>query len=353
VKALVTGASGLIGTNLVRVLLKEGVQVRAMVRPTSDVANLKGLRVERVYGDVTAKDETLVSAAKGVDVIFHTAMHFTYAGSTAAELETTAVSGTENVLRAAWASKVKRVVVTSSSVVFGYSQARQVLNEQSDVADSSGQPPYVVAKTRQDIHAVQLGDQLHLDVVLVCPTMSIGPYGRTLGPSNGAIVSYLNDPWRCTFPGGCNIVSVTDVAYGHWIAARHGAPGQRYILGSENLEWHDLHQLISELSGVSAPGFALNHSLAYLASTAEEIRAWLSESPPLSTRLQAAMVGRYYWYSHEKAARIGYQPRPARSAVAEAISWLAKSPHISREVRTTLRLHPDVYAARRRLSELE
>src|SRR5262249_5297989 len=129
-KALVTGANGLIGANLVRVLLNQGVQVRALVRPTSDVTDLKSLPIERVHGDVTANGDGLVSAAEGMDVIFHTAMHFAYAGRTTEELETTAVSGTENVLRAARTSKVKRVVVTSSSVVFGYSPTRQVLSEQ-------------------------------------------------------------------------------------------------------------------------------------------------------------------------------------------------------------------------------
>jgi dihydroflavonol-4-reductase len=346
-KALVTGANGLIGANLVRVLVNEGAQVRALVRTTSDLTNLKDLPIELIYGDVAVNDGTLVAATEGMDVVFHAAMHFSYTGRTAEELETTAISGTENVLRAARTSKVKRTVVTSSSVVFGYSHNRTVSNEQSGVADYTGQAPYVVAKSRQDLHALQSARQLDVELVLVCPTMSIGPYGRTLGPSNGMIVAYLNDPWRFTFPGGCNIVSVRDVAYGHLLAARHGAAGERYILGSENLEWREVHQLISELSGVQSPGSELNHTLAYLASTAEEIRAWFAHSPALSTRHQAGMVGRYYWYSHQKAAGLGYQPRSARSALAEAISWLAASQHISREVRTTMRLHPDVYAARR------
>jgi len=352
-KALVTGANGLIGANLVRVLLNEGVDVRALVRPTSDLTELQNLPVELVYGDVTAGGNALLAATEGMDVVFHAAMHFTYAGRTGKDLETTALAGTENVLGAARESKVKRVVVTSSSVVFGYSKTPNVLSEQPELADCNGEPPYVVAKTKQAAYAIKLGNQLGIDVLLVCPTMSVGPYGRTLGPSNGMIVAYLNDPWRFTFPGGCNIVSVADVARGHWLAAQHGAPGERYILGSENLEWREVHRLISELSGVNAPGLELNHSLAYLASTAEEIRAWVARSSALTTRQQATMVGRYYWYSHEKAARLGYQPRAARSGLAEAISWLAKSLHISREVRTTLRLHSDVYTARRMQSKLE
>src|SRR5215510_13866860 len=134
-KALVTGANGLIGANLVRVLLNEGVRVHAFVRPTSNLTDLQNLPIELAYGDVTADGNALVAATKGMDVVFHAAMHFAYADRTAEDLETTALTGTENVLRAARTLKVKRVVVTSSSVVLGYAENRRVLNEQSELAD--------------------------------------------------------------------------------------------------------------------------------------------------------------------------------------------------------------------------
>jgi len=345
-RALVTGANGLIGNNLVRVLLREGATVRAMVRPTSDLTYLRDLPVEIVYGDVTKKED-VVGVASNMDFIFHTAMHFAYTGRSAEEMESTARSGTENILRAAEQAGVKRTVVTSSSVIFGYSESPKILDEQSSLAAGISQAPYVAAKILQDEHALSIGSKLGIDVVLVCPTISIGVYGHTLGPSNGMIVAYLNDPWRFTYPGGCNIVSVIDVAYGHLLAAQRGKAGEHYLLGSENLEWRGVHSLIGELSGVKGPQAELNHTLSYLASTADELMAWGGRRSPLSTRAQAAMVGRYYWYSHQKAAALGYSPRPARLALAEAISWLAASSHVSREVRTTLRLHPDVYLARR------
>jgi dihydroflavonol-4-reductase len=345
-KALVTGANGLIGANLARVLLREGVQVQALVRISSDLTYLKNLPVDLVYGDVT--DYGSVSeAAKGVDVLFHTALHFTYTGPTAGKLEETALAGTENVLRAARESGVHRVVVTSSSVVFGFSETKTVRSERSGLADGNDQAPYIAAKIKQDSYTLELANRLGLEVMLTCPAMSIGAFGTKVGPSNSIILAYLNDPWRCTYPGGCNIVSVTDVAYGHWLAAQNGVAGEHYILGSENLEWREIHNVIAELCGLPAPKFELNHSMSYLGAAAEELRAWINGNPALTTRAQAAMVGRYYWYSHDKAAGIGYKPRPARTALAETISWLAASPHMSREVRTTLRLHREVYRERR------
>jgi dihydroflavonol-4-reductase len=257
------------------------------------------------------------------------------------------LNGTENVLRAASESGVKRAVVTSSSVVFGYSETRTVRSERSGLADAKDQAPYIAAKIKQDSHALDLAGRSGLEVVLACPAISVGAFGATLGPSNSIVLAYLNDPWRWTYPGGCNIVSVADVAYGHWLAAQTGLPGEHYILGSENLEWREIHGMIAELCGVPAPAFELNHSMSYLGAAAEEFRAWINGSPALVTRAQAEMVGRYYWYSHDKAAAIGYKPRTARTALAEAISWLAASPHMSREVRTTVRLHRDVYLQRR------
>jgi dihydroflavonol-4-reductase len=137
------------------------------------------------------------------------------------------------------------------------------------------------------------------------------------------------------------------VARGHVLAAEKGAPGERYVLGSENLEWADIHRAVSELCGVPGPFFFANHTGSYLAAAAHEALSMLTRKPPPTTRAQARMVGRYYWYRHDKAAAtLGFNPRPARRALAEAVSWLAAGPHVSRELRSTLKLSHEVYEAR-------
>jgi dihydroflavonol-4-reductase len=176
--------------------------------------------------------------------------------------------------------------------------------------------------------------------------MTIGPTGARLGPSNGMIVAYLADPFSSTYPGGCNIVSARDVAAGHLLIAERGGAGESYLLGSENLSWRQIHGMIAELAGVAPPRLELNHASAFLAATAEEIRAAVAGCPALSTREQAAMVGRHYWYSHAKAAALGYSPHPARDALIETISWLSASPMITREVRTGMHLSADIYRYR-------
>lgn len=350
-KALVTGANGLIGANLVRELLHAGYKVRALIRISSDVRSLNGLNIELAHGDVL-DFASLPPVVAGCDVIFHCAAMFSYWGMDPQKMEHLAVEGSRNIIRAAHQAGVARLVLTSSSVVLGSSPRPLTLNEQNQL-DEHDNAPYVLTKQMQEYRAFEYADELEIELVAVCPTMSIGPHGYRLGPSNGVIVSYLNDLTRATFAGGCNIVSVQDIAKGHLIAAQTGLAGERYVLGSENLEWSAIHRMISELCGISGPNWQANHTVSYVASGLAEVAATLTGKTPLTTRAQAQMIGRYYWYDHSKIAALGYQPQLARRAMAQAISWLVCSEHISREVRIGLHLSAEVYQARKQLQERE
>jgi len=274
---------------------------------------------------------------------------YTYASEATDRISEVSCSGTQNIIEAASHAGVDRVILTSSSVTAGYSDNPHTLDERSVAEELEGEAPYVVSKVRQERLALETADELGVDLLCVCPTMSVGPCGNDLGPSNAIVITYLEDPLRMTYPGGCNIVSVRDVARGHILAAGSGIAGEKYLLGSENLEWPEVHTMISELCGVDGPNIKASHTACFLAAAGEEVRARLEKRQPRTTRKQALMLGRYYWYDHGKAAAIGYQPRPARQALAEAIAWLAASPHMSRELRTRLRLSREVYEARNTL----
>jgi dihydroflavonol-4-reductase len=344
-RVLVTGAAGLIGAHIVRALVRAGHEVRCLVRSTSRRDSLDGLPVTWFDADLLYADQGLDSACAACEMVFHTAAHFAY-GVAGPTLHRTAVAGTEALLRACARQGVRTVIVTSSSVVFGYRDDAASICETAALAHGYGEAPYVAAKIAQHQRALRLGENLKLDVRLACPTMTIGPTSSRLGPSNGMIVAYLADPFASTYPGGCNIVSARDVAVGHLLIAEHGTAGESYLVGAENLTWRQIHGMIAELAGVAPPRVVLNHAAAFLAAAAEEIRAAMAGRSALSTREQAAMVGRYYWYSHTKAAALGYSPRPARDALIATISWLAASPHITREVRTCMHLSADIYRFR-------
>lgn len=346
-RALVTGANGFIGSNLVRELLAGGHDVRGMVRPTSDLRALRGVDVELVLGDLD-DPASIEAAAGGCDTLFHVAAVFAYSGYSRAELEDIAVRGTVNTLEAAGRAGLRRVVLTASSVVCGSSTRTTPRDERNELGDDEEAPDYFLAKAEQLVTASARARELDLELVSVLPTMTVGRFDYRLVPSNALIINYLKDPLRSTYTGGVNIVSVHDVVRGHVLAAERGRAGERYILGGENLEYSLLHRYIAELCGVPPPRAQASHTSSLLTAVGLELVAALTKRPAPYTRAQARMLGRFYWYRHDKArAELGYQPMPARRALADAIGWLAVSPHVPPALRRTLQLSREVYEARR------
>ena len=344
-KILVTGASGLIGSNIVREAVAAGHRVRAMVRTTSNLLALDNVAVEIVHGDVLDR-QSLVSVMKGCQAVIHAAAIFAWERAPAVELIRVAVEGTRNMVDAAADRGIKRMVLTSSSVVCGSSTAPVPRTEES-APDEGLEVSYVSAKVMQEAAAFDRGAERGLEVVAACPSMTIGSGGYRLSPSNGALVSFIEDPLRLTFAGGFNVVSVSDVARGHLLLLKHGTPGERYLLGSEDLTWREIHRTIADLCGTGGPYYEAGYTGSYLAATADELlsRA-IRGRRQIATRTQARMVGRYYWCRHDRAAALGFAPRPARQALAEALSWLVGSHHVSRETRARLRLSEELYRAR-------
>jgi dihydroflavonol-4-reductase len=343
-RALVTGATGIVGAHVVRALLDDGHAVRVLLRPGSDRRALDGLDIECCEGDVLDA-ASVERAAQRCDWVFHAAAVFAYAGMTAEAQTDLAVRGTRHVLQAACRAGAARAVVTSSSVTLGSTSTPLVLDE--DAVFAEPQPSaYTLSKLQQEAAAFEAGQRLGLDVVAVCPTLVMGGHDHRLGPSNGNLVNYLNDPLRCTFLGGCNVVAAPDIGRAHVVAALHGARGQRYVAGSENLRWQALHATLSELAGTFGPSLTLNHTAAYLAAASVEAAARLAGRHPAATRDEARMACRFYWYRHERLAALGWQPRPARQALAEALAWVLDRGHVSDTVSARLRLAPEVQAAR-------
>ncbi|AEE52755.1 NAD-dependent epimerase/dehydratase family protein [Haliscomenobacter hydrossis] len=343
-QVLVTGANGFIGCHLCQALHDKGYAVKALVRTTSDLRSLAKLEVDICYGDIL-QAETLEKAAQGCDFLFHVAGVFAYSGTPAHELINEAKRGIIHVLEAASKARVKRVILTSSSVTLGADAKKNIRDELStDTLDDA--TAYVMAKKMQESTAVEYAAQLGLDLVTVHPTLTVGGNDYGLTESNHAIVSYLQDPFKTTWIGGCNMVAVSDVAAGHILLAEKGKSGERYILGSENLEWAEVHKLISQLCGLPGPYLKAYHTSAYLGSIFHEALGFLTQQRPASTREQARMVGNYYWYSHEKAARLGYKPIPTKAALVKAISWLVASTHIPASVRASLQLSKEVFEYR-------
>ncbi|MFL6240388.1 MAG: NAD-dependent epimerase/dehydratase family protein [Actinomycetes bacterium] len=343
---LVTGATGLVGSHVVRAVEAGGHEVRALVRRRSDVRALAGTTADRVIGDITS-EQAMLSACEGVDVVIHCAAVFSYWGWSAEELARINVDGTRTVLEAAGAAGVRRAVVTSSSITLGSSAGPVARDEGAVPGPDEPSPDYFVSKLQQERAAADVAARIGIELVLANPTIVVGGPDYRLVPSNALITRYLADPMRTTFPGGCNIVSVRDVAAGLVLLADAGAAGTRYVLGGENWSWPTIHRVVSELCGTWGPGLTATRTAAYLGSGVQELIARLLATTPAATRAEARTVGRYFWYRHDRAAGLGYRPRPARQALAEALGWLLTSEHVPQPVRDWLRPLPDVYESRK------
>ncbi len=319
-QALVTGANGHIGTNLVRELLENNWKIVALVREGSDARGLEGLDVQIVRGDV--RDEAVVDKAMiGATHVFHLAAPYvTWAKDPNAIVEP-AVRGTEVVLRAAKKAGVKRVVVTSSCNVVGFTRG-EPLDESTWREDATS--PYLRAKLEQERRAVALAKELDLDVVTVLPTAVLGPWDYRMTPTTQPFVDVLRGKSPVPFP--MNVVDVRDVARGHRLAAEKGTRGARYLLGGDNVDIPTLAAMIAKHTG-KKPGEGLPPAwvLRTVAALSEAMSS-ISGKPPMITRaLLDDVAGGVPLFKIDKAKNeLGYAPRPAQEVVDATVEWARK-----------------------------
>jgi dihydroflavonol-4-reductase len=321
VRILVTGANGHVGANIVRSLLQRGYEVVPLVRPTSDLRGLSALNLTYAYGDVT-DERSLVAAAAGCDVIIHTAAVYQLQTREPEAIRRPALAGTRNVLNAAKAAGVKRVIYTSTVWAVGLSTDPGVrLTASSWNADSRN--PYAVAKTQAEKEAWRLAGELAIPLIVICPNGVVGQYDYRMTPSSRTLRDLVNGT-QFTIDSGYAFVDVRDVAEIHALAVSGGEPGKRYLVAGENLHLRELGQLVGRLTGFTPRHIGLGRGPFYLAAVLVELAARLTNAePPFTRELVHDMVGRYMFNDcRETWETFDYQPRAAEEMVGDAIRWL-------------------------------
>jgi len=319
-KALVTGATGFVGSAVARRLLAAGVAVRALARPRSDRRNLEGLPVEIVEGDLL-DPPSLARACAGCDALFHVAADYRTWAPHPEELYRANVEGTRAMLSAAQAAGVARVVYTSSVATLGLPKDGTPGDEDSPVTLADMVGHYKRSKFQAEEVAREFAAR-GLDVVIVNPSTPIGP--RDVKPTpTGRIV---RDAARGRIPAfvdtGLNVVHVDDVAEGHWLAYLKGVRGQRYVLGGHDMSLREILAEIAHLVGRKPPRISLPHAAVMPVAYVAEAWARLSGRPPLATREEVRMAKKHMYFSSAKAEReLGYRARPARAALEDALRW--------------------------------
>jgi dihydroflavonol-4-reductase len=307
---LVTGATGFVGSAVARVLLGAGHPVRVLVRPRSDRRNLVGLSIELAEGSLE-DTESLVRAVSGCQYLFHVAADYRLWVPDPAPMFRVNVEGTRELLSAAMSADVERVVYTSSVATLGLVPDGSADEETSSSADDMI-GPYKRSKFAAEEVVRRLIAEGGLPAVIVNPST---PTGRViLEAARGHIPGYVDT--------GLNIVHVDDVAAGHLAAAEMGRIGERYILGGENMSLEKILTEVAQLVGTRPPRIRVPYTVAYPAALGAELVARVTGREPLITLDSVRMTRKRMYFSSAKACReLGYTPRPARQAIADAIAW--------------------------------
>ena len=318
---LVTGATGFVGWHVARTLLDRGHTVRALAR---DPARLRELpEVQGVQGDLR-DPASLERAVEGCAVVFHVAADYRLWTSEPEEMYKSNVEGTRAMLEAARRAGVERCVYTSTVGCIGI-PAVGTGDENCPAHLEDMQGPYKRSKFLAEQVALEFAEE-GFPVVIVNPTAPVGDHDFKPTPTGKIVVDFVRGAIPAYVDTGLNVVDVRDVARGHLAACERGVPGQRYILGSENLT---LQQILETLAGIlerKAPSVQIPYAVAYAAGVASTAWAEVTGKEPRAPLDAVRMSRKKMWVRHEKAARnLGYSPGLAADALRRAVVWFQEN----------------------------
>ena len=320
-KVFLTGATGFVGSHVARSYVAAGADLRLLTRATSKLAAIEGLAAEVVVGDLR-QPEGLRSALRGCDALVHVAADYRLWVRDPQEMYEANVDGTRELLRIAREEGVGKVVYTSSVATMGFKGDGTIVDETTPVelADMIG--PYKRSKfmaEQEAIAAARAGQH----VIILNPTTPIGPGDAKPTPTGRIIVDFLNKKFPAYVDTGLNLVDVAEVARMHVVALVRGMPGERYILGGENLTLKQILDRMSAITGLPSPTMKVPHAVAMaFAFFDETITGKLGGREPRATVEEVRMSRKHMFASSAKAEReLGFKVLPVYNALRGAIEW--------------------------------
>ena len=319
--ALVTGASGFLGSAVARALIRSGYAVRALVRRSSPRINLDGVELQIIEGDM--RDfQTATAAAKGARYVFHVAADYRLWSPDPLEILRNNVEGTRTVMSAARAAGVERIVYTSSVATLKLRDGERPADESGALSPDEAIGVYKRSKVVAERLVEDMVAQNSLSAVIVNPSTPIGPRDVRPTPTGRLIIEAASGRMPAFVDTGLNLVHVDDVAAGHVAALKRGRIGERYILGGENLTLADLLGRIAQLTNRRPPRLRLPHALVYPLALAAEGLARVTEREPFVTLDGIRMAKHKMFFASTKAEReLGYTWRPVEEALRDAVQW--------------------------------
>lgn len=331
---LVTGATGLVGNNVVRRLLGAGRKVRVVVRAERDTKPIDGLAVEIISGDICDL-ESLRAAVRDVDLVIHCAgyVHIGWTGKQMAEAVN--VGGSRNIAIAAREVGAKLVHVSSVDAL-GAGLRDKPADEESNPV-SNPPIPYVVTKRAGEAE-VRKQVELGLDATIVNPGFMLGPWDWK--PSSGRMLLEVAQGKPPMAPrGGSTVCDVRDVAKGILLASQKGRRGANYILGGENLTYLELWKLFAEVAKTPKPICRMGPVIAFGAGLVGDVWAKVTGVEGTVNSAALKMSGGYHYYSSRRAeTELGYHCRPARESIVDAWQWFQTHGYTKKHLTTAERI---------------
>lgn len=319
---LVTGATGFVGSAVARCLIKSGQKVRVLARPRSDRRNIEGLPVEIAEGSLD-NPQSLAAAVAGCRYLFHVAADYRLWVPDPAAMFRVNVEGTRELMLAALAAGVERIVYTSSVAVLGIVRGG-VADEETPSRARDMIGAYKLSKFEAEAAVRELIEQRGLQAVIVNPSTPIGPGDIKPTPTGRLIVEAARGRMPGFLNTGLNVAHVDDVAVGHLLAARCGTIGRRYILGGENMNLAEILAEVARVTGRRAPALRIPQLAALPFAAGAEAVARLTRREPFATVNGVKMARKRMFFSSARAIEeLGYAARPARQAIADAVGWFS------------------------------
>ncbi len=327
---LITGATGFVGSAVLRRLLARGIATRVLARPGGDRRNIEGLDCEITEGDLNDPN-SISQAVRGCDSLFHVAADYRLWAPDPSELYRTNGDAALALFRSAMEAGVSRIVYTSSVATLGNNKDGTPADENTPVGIADMVGHYKRSKFYTEQNVTSLVRDEGIPIVVVNPSTPIGPRDVKPTPTGRMVVEAASGRMPAYVDTGLNVVHVDDVAEGHLLAFEEGQVGERYILGGQDLALKDVLTEIANIVGRKPPKISLPRGplfpLAYLAQFVARLKA---NGDPMLTVDSLKMSRKRMYFSSAKARReLGYTSRPAVEALTEAIEWFRAQEYIS------------------------
>jgi dihydroflavonol-4-reductase len=322
VKVFLTGATGFVGSHVAKALHGRGAEMRLLIRKSSNTANLAAIPGAATYTGDLLDPESLRAGIRGCDFVMHVAADYRLWVRDPKQMYAANVDGTRELLRIAREEGVRRVVYTSSVATMGFKTDGTIVDENTPVSLDDMVGHYKRSKYLAEQEALKAAANGQ-EVMVLNPTTPVGPGDIKPTPTGRIIVDFLNKKFPAYVDTGLNLVDVEEVARTHVDALERGKPGERYILGGENLTLKQILDKMSAITGLPSPTTKVPHAVAMtFAFFDETITGRILGKEPRAT-VEAVRMGRKKMFaSSAKAVReLGFQQIPVYQALRTAIDW--------------------------------